>query len=128
MTAIASIAAHRKLGHAEDQGEKKKLWGTLLLLSAATAFLMIRPSAIFWEYLPKLRFVQFPWRWMAILAGPYAYFLAAATWSQRKRLIWVLLALVAARGTGTRLVHNAWWSSEDVPVLLNAIANDRGFE
>src|SRR5260370_25383692 len=85
MTAIASIGAHRRLGHAEDQGDGKKLWGALLLLSAATAFLMIRPSAIFWEYLPKLRFVQFPWRWMAILALPYAYFLAAAMERQRRR-------------------------------------------
>ncbi len=128
MTAIAGIA--RLLGTAQEKecGATKKLWRVLLLLSAAATVLMIRPSSVFWEYLPKLRFVQFPWRWMAILAVAYAYFLAAAIARPRVRWIWGVLALFVAGGTGAFLVQKAWWDSEDIPVLRKAIANGQGFE
>jgi hypothetical protein len=103
------------------------LWRVLLLLSAAATILMIRPSSVFWEHLPELRFVQFPWRWMAILAVPYSYFLAAAT-ARRVGWMWGALALVVAGGTATLLVQKAWWDSEDFPVLQQEIANGQGFE
>lgn len=128
MTGIAGIAAHRGTAQEEESGETKKVWHVLLLLSAAATILMIRPSLIFWEHLPNLRFVQFPWRWMAILAVPYAYFLAAAMGRRRMRWIWSVLVLVVAGGTTTFLVQRAWWDSEDIPVLREAIANSQGFE
>src|SRR5216684_3857959 len=78
MTAIAGIATLLGTAQEKECDATKKLWRVLLLLSAAATVLMIRPSSVFWEHLPKLRFVQFPWRWMAILAVAYAYFLAAA--------------------------------------------------
>jgi len=65
---------------------------------------------------------------MAILAVPYAYFLAAATARRRTWWIWSVLVLVAAGGTATLLVQKAWWDSEDIPVLREAIANGQGFE
>jgi uncharacterized membrane protein len=129
LTGIAGIAAARR-GTAQEQGgdPRKKLWRVLLLLSAAAVILMIRPSSIFWSYLPKLRFVQFPWRWMAILAVPYAYFSAAAMVRARVRWVWCVLVIVAAGGTATLLVKKAWWDSDDIPSLQEAIANDQGFE
>ncbi len=128
MTGIAGIAAHRGIAGERKSGEARQLWRVLLLLSAAATILMIRPSSVFWEHLPKLRFVQFPWRWMAILAVPYAYFVAAAVASRRMRWICIVLVLVAAGGTATFLVPRAWWDSEDIPVLQEAIAKDQGFE
>src|SRR5712664_4239314 len=128
MTAIAGIATHLNAAQEKEYRETRKLWGVLLLLSAAATVLMIRPSSVFWEYLPKLRFVQFPWRWMAILAVAYTYFLAAAIARPRVRWIWGVLALVVASGTATFLVQRAWWDSEDIPVLRKAIANGQGFE
>src|SRR6266852_9614158 len=128
MTGIAGIAAHRGIAGERESGEARKLWGMLLLLSAAATILMIRPSSVFWEHLPKLRFVQFPWRWMAILAVPYAYLLAAATARRRREWIGGVLVIVVAGGTATFLVQRAWWDSEDITALREAIANDQGFE
>jgi hypothetical protein len=128
MTAIAGIATHLSTAQEKECRETRKLWGVLVLLSVAATVLMIRPSLVFWEYLPKLRFVQFPWRWMAILAVAYAYFLAAAIARRRMGWIWGVLALVVAGGTATFLVQRAWWDSEDIPVLRKAIANGQGFE
>src|SRR6266853_1024731 len=93
MTGIAAIAAHRASAREQEGDLAKKLWRVLMLLSAEAAILMIRPSSFFWAHLPKLRFVQFPWRWMGIVAVPYAYFLAAATVRGRMRWIWILLVI-----------------------------------
>lgn len=128
MTGIACVAAHRRAKKEDASGEREKLWRVMLLVSAAATILMIHVSAIFWELLPKLRFVQFPWRWMAILAVPYAYFLAAALPRRRARWIWGAAVFVAIGGTATFLVHKAWWDSDDIPALEEAIANDQGFE
>jgi len=130
MTGIAGIAAHRRAAKEEESGEPRELWRVLLLLSAAATILMIRPSSFFWEHLPKLRFVQFPWRWMAILAVPYAYFLAAGIARRHRGWIWAwgAVVLVVIGGTATLLVQKAWWDSEDIPVLREAIAHDLGFE
>jgi hypothetical protein len=128
MTGIAAISARREAAQEQEGEDRKRFWRVLMLLSAAAAILMIRPSSIFWTYLPKLRFVQFPWRWMAILAVPYAYFSAAAMVRTRMRWIWCVLVLVAAGGTATFLVRKAWWDSDDIPSLREAIARDQGFE
>jgi hypothetical protein len=128
MTLFASIAARRREKIEQDSGDKEKIWRVMLLVSAAAAILMIRPTDIFWEHIPKLRFVQFPWRWMAILAVPYSYFLTSAMWRKRSGWIWGAVVLIAVVGTGSFLVHKAWWDSEDIPSLQEGIANDQGFD
>lgn len=128
MTGIAALLAKRGVKNAEGGEEEEKLWRTLLLSSAGATILMIRPSAIFWELLPKLRFVQFPWRWMGVLAVPYAYFAAGAFMRRRVGWIWVSVIILAVGGTATFLVQKAWWDSDDVPALQEAIANGQGFE
>jgi hypothetical protein len=130
MTGIAALAAYRNIENQADHEAKEKLWRAMLLLSAAATILMLRPSSILWTLLPKLRFVQFPWRWMAILAVPYAYFGAAAI--ARRRGTWVgsavAVLVLTAGGTATFLVHQAWWDTDDIPALEEAIASDQGFE
>ena len=128
MTGLAGIAAHRSAANERESVERERLWRVLLILSAAATMLMIRPSGILWEQLPKLRFVQFPWRWMGILAMPYAYFLAKAVTRRRVGWIWGLAALAVSGATATVLVQHAWWDSEDIPALRAAIAKDQGFE
>ncbi|HEX3543768.1 MAG TPA: hypothetical protein VHT31_04505 [Candidatus Acidoferrum sp.] len=110
----------------------KSLWSALVALSVTAAFLMVPVSNIFWIVLPELRFVQFPWRWMSILAVPFACFISATiahTGTRRYRpasMIAAVLAILAC--TATYMVRHTWWDSEDVPVLLEALQNDEGFE
>jgi hypothetical protein len=123
MTGMAALLARRNVKNAEE-----RLWQAMLLLGAVTTILMIRPSAIFWELLPKLRFVQFPWRWMGVLAVPYAYFGASALVRRRTGWIWVFVVSFAVVGTAALLVQKAWWDSDDVPALQEAISSGQGFE
>jgi hypothetical protein len=110
----------------------QSLWSAFVALSVTAAFLMVRISNIFWLVLPKLRFVQFPWRWMSILAIPFACFISAAILRKRMRgytaasMIAAVFAVLAY--TATYMVRHTWWDSEDVPVLLEALQNDQGFE
>src|SRR5262249_24534842 len=127
MTGILGIAARRE---ADAQGgrEGEQCWCVLMLVSAVATVLMIRPSSILWVYLFKLRFVQFPWRWMAILAVPYAFFLALTVRRRPIGWVWIFAAMAMTAGTATLLVETAWWDSEDIPVLEEAIRNDQGYE
>jgi hypothetical protein len=128
LTGIAGAVERQRAKGEDASGEREKNWRVMALLFVAAAVLMIRPTDIFWENLPKLRFVQFPWRWMAILAVPYAYFLAPTITRRRSGWIWGAAVLIAVGGTGSYLVHKAWWDSADIPSLQDGIANDQGFD
>jgi hypothetical protein len=110
----------------------KHLWSALIVLSVMAVLLMVRISNILWIVLPKLRFVQFPWRWMSILAIPFVCFISAAVVHKRMRgyraasTVAAVLAILAC--TATYMVRHTWWDSEDVPVLLAALQNNEGFE
>jgi len=63
------------------------------LLGSAATLMRFRPSASLWSLLPKMRFVQFPWRWMSIVAVVCACFLAAAI-ERRRGWLWFVLVIV----------------------------------
>jgi hypothetical protein len=127
ITGIAAVAAHR--GNARDGARPadRRRWRSLLLLACVATALMLRPSSFLWQILPKLRFVQFPWRWMSILAVPFAYFVAAAA-RGRFRWVWVAGVATALMGTGVFLVRQTWWDADDIPAIRAAIAQGEGYD
>jgi hypothetical protein len=127
-TGIAAIATHRELISNGGNGERLKLWRLLFLLAVVASALMLRPTSVMWQVLPKLRFVQFPWRWMSILTLPFIYFAAAAFSRRRLRWIWVLLVAALCSGTGLFLAQHTWWDDEDFSTLRGAIASGEGFD
>jgi hypothetical protein len=132
VTGVAALLAHRDASTeattSRSEEVRRAIWGTVLVLAAASALLMLRPTNIFWRLLPKLRFVQFPWRWMCVLAVCYTFFLACAF--GRSRRGWILVALVAicCFATATMLVRQTWWDTEDLPTIGAAIASGSGFD
>jgi 6-pyruvoyl-tetrahydropterin synthase related domain len=128
LTGITSVAARRKAIQEQPDGKCEKLWGVLMVVSMAATILMMRISSILWSYLPKLRFVQFPWRWMAILAVPYAYFAAAGLPRRRWAWAWGAALLLVVGGTAAILIRTTWWDSQDIPSLQEALKNGQGFE
>jgi hypothetical protein len=127
LVGAAAIVAYRNASK-EEFAREKRPWQAMLLLSLTAVLLMLRSSLILWVYLPKLQFVQFPWRWMGILAVPYAYFAAGALRRSRPGWVWTVVVVIAVGSTAAFLVHKAWWDSEDVPVLQEAIASGKGFD
>jgi len=100
----------------------------MLLLAAASIFLMLRLSSFLWPILPKLRFVQFPWRWALILAIPYAFLLGLAFEKSRRRIVWVLALLAVSGASAGYLITHTWWDTDDMPSLADALAEQQGFE
>jgi hypothetical protein len=128
-TAIAAIAVRRNIvSQSNAIWERGRLWSTLLVLSAVATALMLRASSFMWQLLPKLRFVQFPWRWMSILTIPFVYFVAAAFSHRRFRGLWFIAAAALIAGTGIFLARHTWWDNEEFPTLRAAIASGEGFD
>jgi hypothetical protein len=116
---------------ARRRKEYGEIWWPFLALGVASVLVMFHPSLPLWNDLPKLRFVQFPWRWLEPLDVVLAFFAAAGIGSLRRpavRRTAALLLIAAVAGTATLLVRDAWWDSDDVPFLLDSIHADRGYE
>jgi hypothetical protein len=126
VTGVAALA--RRCRVASKSAVEEQVWRCLLLLAAVAVLLMLRPTLILWEILPKLRFIQFPWRWMSILSMAFAHFVAAAVVKPRFRWIWVGAVLVLLGGMATFFVRTTWWDSDDVATLAAEIAAGSGFE
>ena len=64
----------------------RRYWIPLALLIPGLFLLQLSVAAPLWTLLPKLQFLQFPWRWLMVLGLPYSVFLAAVTPLERLRL------------------------------------------
>jgi hypothetical protein len=113
---------------ARRRHEYPLLFWTMLSLAVAACFMMFPLSLWFWLHLPKLIYLQFPWRWLVPLGVPYAFFLATAIGSARWRWAgYAALALVIG-GITTAIIRDAWWDSQDVLLLETAIRTGHGYE
>jgi hypothetical protein len=97
------------------------------LLAIIAILLMLPITNIFWKVLPELRFLQFPWRWMSVLAACAVMFTAASArgWL---RWGWLVIATLAIVGVGYYVAKHSWWDSDDMPALQAAMADGNGFE
>jgi hypothetical protein len=142
LTGIVAVMAGRRLRWPELVGSRggnvpaealpheagTEVWVTLVVLAGAGTVLMLRFTEIFWRVLPKLRFVQFPWRWMCLVAVCYAVFMAGSF--KRGARAWVLVVATAmcCVGTAAVLAQNGWWDTEDLPTLEAAIEKQAGYD
>lgn len=125
--AVLLLAALTAGALAAWRGRRTAALRALSALAACVALLMLPVSHFLWRLLPELRFVQFPWRWMSVLAVLAALF---AAWSPpgRLRWIWPFAAAAAILASGRYLTRHTWWDSEDMPALEAAVADQAGFE
>jgi len=100
--------------------ERHDAWWPLVALLAASALLMLPVTLLAWRFLPELRFVQFPWRWLFAFNVPLAVLLAAALARRRRALLWAapILALVLC---AFLLARDAWWDSDGANDLYQSV-------
>ncbi|MFZ0201291.1 MAG: 6-pyruvoyl-tetrahydropterin synthase-related protein [Candidatus Sulfotelmatobacter sp.] len=87
VTIVAAWFARRWRARARNS----ELWYSLAVWATASILLMLSVSNPLWTILPKLRFMQFPWRWMLCLGVPFTLFTAFGV-----RKWWARVALYAA--------------------------------
>ena len=102
-----------------------ELWWLLLALACASSFLMLPPSAFLWRHLPKLRFLQFPWRWLMPLDFALAFFVAAAI--SKIRVIWLFVVMLGLVLAAAAIVRDTHWESQSVPFVAEEIRSGHGY-
>jgi hypothetical protein len=107
---------------------RPQLWWTLLTWAGTGTWLMFSLSAIFWEYLPWLRFVQLPWRWLLCLNVVLALLVTLAS----RLWVWRVAAGVGLLGAlllSGHYVQPPWWDrAGDVAILLEQHQSGAGYE
>lgn len=89
---------------------REKLWWPLVIWSVVISVLMIRFTLPLWQHLPKLRFVQFPWRWLLCLNVALAL---AIVLGIRRMWLRIAICIVAfgAVGLGWHSIMHPWWDN-----------------
>jgi hypothetical protein len=109
------------------------LWIPLALIPIAVLLLQFPFSLPIWNVLPKLRFLQFPWRWLVVVEAPLGIFFAAAVWSSRRWLRNLVLAgctalFLATTGISLITFHQHCDADDRVSAMLKVYRSGEGFE
>jgi hypothetical protein len=107
---------------------QRMVWILLSVWAGLAALAMLPITNFFWQHLPKLRFVQLPWRWLLCLNAALALLLtmAARRWSSRVLACAVLLAVVVVAGYR---IQAPWWdTAADIEEMHDAVADGTGHE
>jgi len=79
----------------------------LAVIPFVVFFLLLPVSLPIWNWLPEMRFLQFPWRWLLVMQTSLAVFFASAVWvvPMRRRI-----ASLAACAVAFFVVSTVAWS------------------
>ena len=111
--------------------KRDRRWGPgwiLAVWAGATAFVMIKPSFLLWAYLPELRFVQLPWRWLLCLNVPIVLAVTATmrSWITRSVLYATLVVFLLILWNR---VQPSWWDkTADIAEMQDNIQDGSGYE
>jgi hypothetical protein len=102
---------------------RRRWWIPLALIPMVVLFLQFPASDLVWRALPKMRFLQFPWRWLVAVQAPMGIFFASAIWMERRRWRQVALAICVAGFAAATLVAGLNFFQEcDDEDAVNAMA------
>ena len=105
-----------------------RLWWTAVIWAGVAGLLMFPFTGFLWRYLPELRFLQFPWRWLLCLNLALAVLVTTAwrPWWMRGLLC---VGLLATLSVAWHNVQAPWWEkSEDIGKMMAAQRSGAGYE
>lgn len=111
---------------------KRSWWIPLALIPPAVLLLQFPISLPLWNVLPKLRFLQFPWRWLVVVEAPLGIFFAAAIWHARRWPRIIAIGVSSAIFFSIMVVtlfifHQDCDSEDSVKGMLTAYRSGQGF-
>ena len=105
------IAVAVAAGLASRWREKNRpVWDALVVWAAGCGVLMFSVTAVFWRILPKMRFMQFPWRWLLCLSMIFTVFVTVGMrrWWMRGAVVVVAIVVIAV---AWQRVQTPWWDN-----------------
>ena len=107
---------------------KRDVWKSLEAWATACSVLMFSLSALFWDLLPKLRFMQFPWRWLLCLSMLFSLFVIVGVrrwWLRFAVCLGTLLVIVVA----WYRIQPPWWdNAADLREMQDNMESGAGYE
>lgn len=122
---IMVLAIWRSYG---GRWKNETLWRLLSVWAGIMTLVMLSVSNLLWQYLPKFRFIQLPFRWLLCLNAALALLLTLATrrWLARALAVAALLATLLLMG---RRIQAPWWdSASDIQEMSEAMSEGTGNE
>ena len=106
----------------------EQLWDGLAAWGVACSVLMFSVTLALWDFLPKLEFMQFPWRWLLCLSVVCTIFVTIGFKSWWIRAVLCLLAILVIV-TGWQRVQSPWWdNAADLREMQDNMATGAGYE
>jgi hypothetical protein len=107
---------------------QREAFCALLTWAGAATLLMFSVTSIFWNYLPKLRFLQFPWRWLLCLNVAFALLVALA-WRHKLARWAVCVAMLAVLVFGAVRIQRPWKeTAADIAERVDNLRKGRGYD
>ena len=114
---------------ARSWGSRNRVvWYALVVWAAACAVLMLPITGPLWNILPKLRFMQFPWRWLLCLGLPFILLiiLGVKKWTARAALYLAMLFVLAFVW---QHFQPPWWdAAADLREMQDNMSSGAGYE
>jgi hypothetical protein len=107
---------------------RRDLWIVLASWAAACSLMMLSLTNLLWTYLPKLRFMQFPWRWLLCLSFVFTLFVVMGLrrWWMRVAIYVVAVIVIAL---AWHRIQAPWWdTSADLREMQDNMATGAGYE
>ncbi len=128
--ALLEIAATLTAAWAAGKWRKGEsaVWSVLVVWGAECSALMFPLTALLWKFLPKLQFMQFPWRWLLCLSLIFSLFVTVGVrrWWMRAA-IWVVAVCVIV--VAWQRVQPPWWdNAADLSEMQDNMADGIGYE
>ena len=104
------------------------LWISMVIWATACVLLMLPVSNPLWSVLPKLAFMQFPWRWLLCLGVPFTLFITMGVrrWAVRAAFYVALLCVI---GFVWHYYQPPWWdTTADLREMQDNMASGVGYE
>jgi len=121
---IFLAAAFGKIWHQD----KRELWKALALWALVCCVFMMPLSLFLWNLLPKLQFMQFPWRWLLCLSMVLTIFVTVGLrrWWQRAAICVLSIIVVVL---GWRYIQAPWWdTAADLREMQDNVVTGAGYE
>lgn len=124
---LTALFSRRFAGSEGAAVRNRQGFTALFVVGSAATLLTLRFTLPLWNDLPKLRFVQFPWRWMSILALVCACFLAVVM-EKRRGWLWFVFILAFSVPLASFLVNNTWWDEDEMATMRDGLVSGHGFD
>jgi hypothetical protein len=117
---------------------QRALWDVLLGWAMVCSVLMLPVSGLLWKVLPKMEFMQFPWRWLLCLSMIFALFVTVGFVSSGlvksgpRRWWWriaVCVVSVVVIVVAWHRIQAPWWDNAgDLREMQDNMATGAGYE